>query len=62
MKIEFIKEVKLNGDVSYYTKVDGSYAETSLSLNEKEALVKYELIKKAKGAEPIIEVIKSEEI
>jgi hypothetical protein len=31
MKIEFIKETKMDGEVVYYTKVDGRYINNSLS-------------------------------
>jgi hypothetical protein len=46
MKIEFIKETKLDGCVMYYTKVNDSYVSNSLSTKESEARELFELIKK----------------
>ena len=46
MKIEFIKETKMDGEVVYYTKVDGRYINNSLSFNEKNARNLFERIKK----------------
>ena len=46
MKIEFIKETKMDGGVIYYTKVDDRYISDSLSLKENEARELFERIKK----------------
>jgi hypothetical protein len=46
MKIEFIKETKMDGYNTYYTKVGGYYVNNSLSLKENEARELFERIKK----------------
>jgi hypothetical protein len=46
MKIEFVKETKIDGELVYYTKVDGRYTNNSLSLRENEARELFERIKK----------------
>lgn len=46
MKIEFIRESKLDGVTTYYTKAGGYYVNNSLSLKEKEARELFERIKK----------------
>jgi hypothetical protein len=46
MKIEFIKETKMDGEEYYFTRVDGSYITNSLSFNEGKARELLERIKK----------------
>ena len=46
MKIEFVKETKMDGGVIYYTKVNDRYINNSLSLKENEARELFECIKK----------------
>ena len=46
MKIEFVKEEKSSGTTIYYTNVNGSYVNNSLSLFEDEGKKLFELIKK----------------
>jgi hypothetical protein len=46
MKIELIKETKLEGELVYYTKVDDRYISNSLSYRENEARELFERIKK----------------
>ena len=44
MKIEFIKEEKLNGDIFYYTNADGRFVENSLSYDEEKAKGMFDFI------------------
>lgn len=44
MKVEFIKEVKNDGGIMYYTNVDGVYANNSLSHDSLKAMEMYEKI------------------
>ena len=46
MKIEFIKETKTDGELVYYTRVDGRYVNESLSIKENKARELFERIKK----------------
>jgi hypothetical protein len=65
MKIELIKETKVNGDVFYYTMIDGLYVSDSMkygSDNEKVAREFYNNIVENKGElKPIKEVLESVE-
>jgi hypothetical protein len=55
MKIEFVKETNLRGEVYYYTVVDGSYQSDTISSEYSQA---YELfIAMKKRQEPTIEVL-----
>lgn len=45
MKIDFVKEEKLNGDTFWYTTIDGRYVDNSLNSNEQRA---YDLYNKVK--------------
>ena len=63
MKIDFIKETKMDGGAYYYTKVNGDYVNNSLSYDEKEASELFELIKKDHTAlEPKKIVLESIEV
>ena len=63
MKIEFVKETKVSGDVYYYTTTNGYYVNNSLSGDENEARELFELIKKDYTAlEPKKTVLESFEI
>jgi hypothetical protein len=44
MKVEFIKEVKNDGGIMYYTNVGGVYANNSLSHDSEKAMEMYEKI------------------
>jgi len=44
MKIEFVKEEKINGDVRYYTEADGRYVEGSLAFDEEKAKEYFDFI------------------
>ena len=46
MKIEFVKDTKGDGEVSYHTRVDGFYVSNSLSFDENKAKELFERIKK----------------
>jgi hypothetical protein len=61
MKIEFIKETKMDGYNTYYTKAGGYYINNSLSLKENEARELFERIKKdgPLALENKIEVVES---
>lgn len=49
MKIEFVKETKIDGGVMYYTHVDGSYISNSLAHDEEKAKNIYNVIVENKG-------------
>ena len=57
MKIEFIKEEKLNGDIFYYTTVNGSYVDSSLCYNEEKAKSIFDLIVETNNVFPTKTVI-----
>lgn len=61
-KIEFIKDTRMNGDVFYFTNVDGRFADGSLSMSEETARERYNLIIKNKGVFPVLEVLETIEI
>lgn len=44
MKVDFVKEVKNDGSVMYYTNIDGVYANNSLSHDSIKAIEIYESI------------------
>jgi hypothetical protein len=62
MKIEFIKESKVNGDVFYFTNVNGKFADKSLSYDKEQAYTIYQNIVANKGKYVSIEVLESVEI
>ena len=62
MKIEFIKETKIDGSVFYFTKVDGRFVDKSLSFDYDKAKVYYDNIVTHKGNLNFEEVIESVEI
>ena len=62
MKIEFIKESKANGDVFYFTNVNGSFADKSLSYDKEQAYAVYQNIVANKGKYNSTEVLESVEI
>lgn len=44
MKVDFIKEEKLNGDVFYYTNIDNCFIDNSLSMDSEKAMLIHEKI------------------
>ena len=50
MKIEFVKEEKLNGDVYWYTTIDGRYVDNSINSNMQGAYDLYNKVKDNGGA------------
>jgi hypothetical protein len=58
MKIEFIKETKANGDVIYFTEIEGRFMEGTLSLNEEKGREYYNGVL-SNGGVRIKEVISS---
>ena len=62
MKIEFIQESKVNGDVFYFTNVNGMFADKSLSYDKEQAYTIYQNIVANKGKYVSIEVLESVEI
>lgn len=58
MKVDFIKEVKPNGDIFYYTTIDGAYVDSSLSKDSIEAIETYEKILEGKNR-PEITIIRT---
>ena len=49
MKIEFIEETKADGKVMYYTRVNGSFVDNSLSFDKSKARVVFQNIVDNKG-------------
>ena len=62
MKIEFIQEFKVDGDIVYSTNVDGRYATGSLSYNKEQAYIVYQRIVANKGKYTLTQVLESKEI
>jgi hypothetical protein len=62
MKIELIKETKIDGKVMYFTQVDGSYKSDSLSHDMDKAKLIYNNIIENKGKIDFKEVLESVEI
>ena len=62
MKIEFVKETKIDGKVLYFTHVDGSYISDSLSYDIDKAKLIYDNIIENKGKINFKEVLESVEI
>jgi hypothetical protein len=62
MKIEFIQESKLNGDIVYSTNVDGRYVTGSLFFDKEQAYAAYQRIVANKGKYALTEVLESIEI
>ena len=62
MKIEFIQESKANGDVIYFTNVNGNFASNSLSYDKEQAYAIYQNIVANKGKYVTIEVLEAVEI
>lgn len=62
MKIEFIKETKVDDREFYFTRVDGKFVDGSLSFKQDEAKTIYDNIVKNKGKLNFEEVIESVEV
>jgi hypothetical protein len=62
MKIEFIKEERIDGTMVFYTKADGSYVDSSIEFTEEKGRVKYEFVVRTKSTKPIETVLESAEI
>lgn len=58
MKINFVKEEKLNGDTFWYTTMDGKYVDNSINSDANKA---YDLYNKVKdnGGITVIKIIES---
>ena len=59
MKIEFIKEERIDGKVLYFTKVDNNLVEGSLEFEEDKAREKYNRIVERKSGKPIETILDS---
>lgn len=59
MKIEFIKEERIDGKVLYFTKVDNSLVEGSLEFEEDKAREKYNRVVERKSGKPIETILDS---
>ena len=57
MKLEFVKEEKINGDVIFYTTADGRFVEGSLELNEVKARNHFDFIVRTNSLFPTKTVI-----
>ena len=62
MKIEFIKEIKIDGDAFYFTQIDGSFVDKSLSYDFDKAKLIYNNIIENKGKINFKEVLNTVEI
>jgi len=62
MKIEFIQQSKLNGDIVYFTNVDGGYVNGSLSYDKEQAYTAYQRVIANKGKYALTQVLESIEI
>lgn len=62
MKIEFVKETKIDGTAFYFTQIDGRFIDKSLSFKYDEAKKVYDNIIQNKGKIDFTEVIESVEI
>ena len=62
MKIEFIKETKADGDVFYFTQINGSFVDKSLSFDIDKARKTYDNIVANKGKINFKEVLDTTEI
>ena len=62
MKIDFVKETKVDGDVLYFTTIDGSFVERSLSYDFEKAKNMYELIVQNKGKVPVKQILITNEV
>ena len=62
MKIEFIKETKIDGKEFYFTRVNGKFVDGSLSFKQDEAKTIYNNIVKNKGKINFEEIIESVEV
>ena len=62
MKIEFVKETKINGEAMYYTRVNGCYADKSLTFDLNESKAIYNNIVKNKGKYVDTEILESVEV
>jgi hypothetical protein len=62
MKIEFVKEIKIDGKILYFTQVNGSYVSDSLSYDIDKAKLIYNNIIENKGKIDFTEVLESVEI
>lgn len=49
MKIEFVKQIKSNGDIFYFTEIDGEYLSGSVSTNIEKAKIFYDAVVENKG-------------
>ena len=59
MKIEFIKETKIDGSAFYFTKVNGMFVDKSLSFDNDKAKAMYDNIVTNKGKMNFEEVLES---
>jgi hypothetical protein len=59
MKIEFVKESRINSDAFWYTQVDGKYVNKSLSYKYETAYAMYQRIVENKGESTKLEILES---
>jgi hypothetical protein len=62
MKIEFIKETKVNGESFYFTRVNNRFIDGSLSFDIDKSKIIFDNIVKNKGKIDFTEVLESVEI
>ena len=59
MKIEFVKETKLEGESFYFTQVDGKFIDKSLSYDHDRAKAMYDRVVANQGSATKIEILES---
>lgn len=62
MKIEFVQEEKLSGDLIYFTNINGYFASNSLSYDKEKAYKLYQNIISNKGKIDFTTVLETTEI
>ena len=62
MKIEFVKETKVDGDAFYFTRVDGQFVDKSLALDKDKAYEIYQNVVRNKGKYSNREILESIEV
>jgi hypothetical protein len=62
MKLEFIKETRVDGSVIYFTEKNGSYVSNSLSHDEEKGKEFFENIKNAIPKKEVIEIYDTEPV
>ena len=62
MKIELVKEERIDGKTVYYTKVDDRFIDGSLEFDEDKAKKKFQYIVENKSGNPVETILESVEL